>query len=70
MEILVVTRNSVYVVRGSEVIDRATFEDSNRYFLSGRIINPEQLVVGGTLFIDHDGGKTAMTTPITAIIKR
>jgi TolB-like protein len=70
MEYIVVTYNSVYLVRGNEVIQRSTFEDGNRYFLEGTILNPEQLRVGGTLLVSHDGGLVARLTSIQAIIAR
>lgn len=70
MEFIVITYNSVYLVRGNAVIQRSTFEDGNRYFLEGTILNPDQLVIGGTLLVEHDGGLVARLTDIQAIIKR
>lgn len=69
MEFIVITYNSVYLVRGNEVIQRSTFEDSNRYFLEGTITNPEDLRVGGTLYVQHSKGLARLTS-IQAIIKR
>jgi hypothetical protein len=69
MELIVITYNSVYLVRGNEVIQRSTFVDSNRYFLEGTITNPEELRVGGTLLVAHSKGLARLTRIISIIAR-